>query len=334
MRKDFDLVYELTTRMCADIYTKAFVDSGKWESACELINIIDPSKLRKIVQQRREEDAEAQSNEGGNSSVPVARGESSSSSSGVSSSDVPSSRTRGVSRQSQSNKSVKTPNSHVSRSDESTDDSASEGPRLGYQAIFGGAVGVDTRQRPLIDGLYKLSSGDLDSLRRKSLAVLESTGDGLCYIQESNDTSRLFEAIRDVIPKLVAVNGQSEHWTFPFTSVCVFARDQDPPVIDSTGDVLAILMPNGSSVAFETNGRVVSFRDPASVYNPEYALTLRTSPNTIKLVWALLLIYTDSNDNIPQSFTAQVAACACIQWPVPQKHARSWRCASGFGPCL
>ena len=43
MRKDFDLVYELTSRMCADIYTKAFVDAGKWESACELINIIDPS---------------------------------------------------------------------------------------------------------------------------------------------------------------------------------------------------------------------------------------------------------------------------------------------------
>ena len=65
MRKDFDLVYELTSRMCADIYTKAFVHSGKWESACELINIIDPSKLRKIVQQRRDEDAEALNNQGG-----------------------------------------------------------------------------------------------------------------------------------------------------------------------------------------------------------------------------------------------------------------------------
>ena len=41
-RKDFDLVYELTTRMCADIYTKAFVDSGKWEAARELINLVDP----------------------------------------------------------------------------------------------------------------------------------------------------------------------------------------------------------------------------------------------------------------------------------------------------
>ena len=74
MRKDFDLVYELTTRMCADIYTKAFVDSGKWEAACELINIIDPSKLRKIVQQRLIEDAEALNNGGGNSSDPVVRG--------------------------------------------------------------------------------------------------------------------------------------------------------------------------------------------------------------------------------------------------------------------
>ena len=64
-RKDFDLVYELTTRICADIYTKAFVDSGKWEAACELINIIDPKWLQKVISQRAAQDKESQQNEGG-----------------------------------------------------------------------------------------------------------------------------------------------------------------------------------------------------------------------------------------------------------------------------
>ena len=57
-RKDFDLVYELTTRMCADIYTKAFVDSGKWEAACELINIVDPKWLQRVISQRAAQDKE------------------------------------------------------------------------------------------------------------------------------------------------------------------------------------------------------------------------------------------------------------------------------------
>ena len=51
-RRDFELIYELTSRMCADIYTKAFSDSGKWEAACELINIVDPKWLDKVILQR------------------------------------------------------------------------------------------------------------------------------------------------------------------------------------------------------------------------------------------------------------------------------------------
>ena len=48
-RKDFILVYELTSRMCADIYTKSFSDASKWTAACELINIVDPTKLQRLI---------------------------------------------------------------------------------------------------------------------------------------------------------------------------------------------------------------------------------------------------------------------------------------------
>ena len=43
-RKDFILVYELTSRMCADIYTKSFSEEQKWTKACELINIVSPAR--------------------------------------------------------------------------------------------------------------------------------------------------------------------------------------------------------------------------------------------------------------------------------------------------
>ena len=35
--------------MCADIYTKAFTDAAKWIAACDLINIVDPSRLRQFM---------------------------------------------------------------------------------------------------------------------------------------------------------------------------------------------------------------------------------------------------------------------------------------------
>ena len=34
------LVYEDTSRQCADIYTKPFTDAAKWVAACDLFNII------------------------------------------------------------------------------------------------------------------------------------------------------------------------------------------------------------------------------------------------------------------------------------------------------
>ena len=48
-RDDLSLVYELTTRMCADIYTKAFTDVNKWKAACWFINIVDPYQLKDFL---------------------------------------------------------------------------------------------------------------------------------------------------------------------------------------------------------------------------------------------------------------------------------------------
>ena len=47
--QDVDLVYEVSSKMCADIYTKAFTDASKWIAACDLINIVDPSRLRQFI---------------------------------------------------------------------------------------------------------------------------------------------------------------------------------------------------------------------------------------------------------------------------------------------
>ena len=42
---DFVLCYEVSSRMAADIYTKAFTDPIKWQVVLELINVFDPTKL-------------------------------------------------------------------------------------------------------------------------------------------------------------------------------------------------------------------------------------------------------------------------------------------------
>ena len=36
--------------MCADIYTKGFTDAAKWVEVCDLINIVDPARLRGLIQ--------------------------------------------------------------------------------------------------------------------------------------------------------------------------------------------------------------------------------------------------------------------------------------------
>ena len=45
----FNLLYENTAAMAADIYTKAFTDGEKWKWACELINIVHKDRLRDLV---------------------------------------------------------------------------------------------------------------------------------------------------------------------------------------------------------------------------------------------------------------------------------------------
>ena len=62
-RKDLTLVYELTSRMCADIYTKAFTDASKWEAACWLINVVDPAKLKDLMAHHA--DLQSPPNDGG-----------------------------------------------------------------------------------------------------------------------------------------------------------------------------------------------------------------------------------------------------------------------------
>ena len=51
-RKDFELVHEDTSTMCADIYTKAFNDAVKWQHACELANIVDPQEFERRLRKK------------------------------------------------------------------------------------------------------------------------------------------------------------------------------------------------------------------------------------------------------------------------------------------
>lgn len=44
-RDNVGLIYELSERMAADIYTKAFSDMPRWAHACRLLNIFDPKCL-------------------------------------------------------------------------------------------------------------------------------------------------------------------------------------------------------------------------------------------------------------------------------------------------
>ena len=39
---DINLTYEISSRMAADIYTKAFVDADKWRVGTWLINVVEP----------------------------------------------------------------------------------------------------------------------------------------------------------------------------------------------------------------------------------------------------------------------------------------------------
>ncbi len=44
-----DLVYEMTHRQCADIYTKAFTEPAKWYAVCLLVNVVDRHKIAQLL---------------------------------------------------------------------------------------------------------------------------------------------------------------------------------------------------------------------------------------------------------------------------------------------
>ena len=43
------LVYEESGKMSADIYTKGFSDRHELQAACDLVNIVDPARLRQLA---------------------------------------------------------------------------------------------------------------------------------------------------------------------------------------------------------------------------------------------------------------------------------------------
>ena len=47
--EDIRMVYEETSRMCADMFTKAFSNAAAWRHACDLIQIVDPVALVALV---------------------------------------------------------------------------------------------------------------------------------------------------------------------------------------------------------------------------------------------------------------------------------------------
>ncbi|CAJ1451132.1 unnamed protein product, partial [Effrenium voratum] len=44
-KEEFHLMYEVTSKMVADIYTKAFTDAVRWKHACLLINIFQGEEM-------------------------------------------------------------------------------------------------------------------------------------------------------------------------------------------------------------------------------------------------------------------------------------------------
>ena len=44
-----ELVYEMTHRQSADIYTKAFTEPLKWYAVCLLVNVVDGKKLDQLL---------------------------------------------------------------------------------------------------------------------------------------------------------------------------------------------------------------------------------------------------------------------------------------------
>ena len=52
--EDLSLASEVSTRMCADIYTKALVDAEKFKSACYLIGVCDDKGFNELAKRSHE----------------------------------------------------------------------------------------------------------------------------------------------------------------------------------------------------------------------------------------------------------------------------------------
>ena len=48
-QQNIGLMYEVSSRMCADIYTKAFTEATKWQAVCDLINIVGPKRFKQFL---------------------------------------------------------------------------------------------------------------------------------------------------------------------------------------------------------------------------------------------------------------------------------------------
>ena len=47
--KEIRLAYEETARMCADIFAKAFTTAVNWKHACDLVQIVNPAVLSRLI---------------------------------------------------------------------------------------------------------------------------------------------------------------------------------------------------------------------------------------------------------------------------------------------
>ena len=67
---DLTLAYEVSARMAADIYTKAFVDPEKWKSVCMLVGICDPKELDDLATRSKEWEQPLPQSGGDNALLP------------------------------------------------------------------------------------------------------------------------------------------------------------------------------------------------------------------------------------------------------------------------
>ena len=48
-QQNISLMHEVSSRMCADIYTKAFTEATQWQAVCDLISIVGPKRLQQFL---------------------------------------------------------------------------------------------------------------------------------------------------------------------------------------------------------------------------------------------------------------------------------------------